>query len=128
MKKLMIDEGLLLTDMEIQYRGRKLHLTRVLIDTGSSNSIISSDIAETIGIIPEAHDPIYRICGVGGAEIVYSKMLDSITIGHMKAEQVQIEIGSMNYGIYLEGIIGLNLLKRVKALINIEKLLIHSES
>lgn len=127
MKKLMIDEGLLLTDMEIQYKGKVLHLTRVLIDTGSSNSIISSDIAESIGISPDAEDTIYRVCGVGGSEMVYSKILDSITIGHMKVEQIQIEIGSMNYGFNIEGIIGLNMLKRLKALINIEKLLIQSE-
>ncbi|KGR77457.1 retroviral-like aspartic protease family protein [Ureibacillus sinduriensis] len=127
MKKLMIDEGLLLTDMEIQYKGRTTHLTRVLIDTGSSCSIISSDIAEEIGIYPEANDRIYRINGVGGCEFVYSKMLDAITIGQMKTEEIQIEIGSMNYGIDLEGIIGLDLLKRLKVLINIDKLLIQSE-
>lgn len=128
MKKLIIDEGLLITDMEIQYRGKKLHLTRVLIDTGSSSSIISSDIAESIGILPEANDSIYRVRGIGGSEIVYSKTLDYIKIGHMKAEDIQIEIGSMNYGFHLEGIIGLNLLKRMRALINIEKLLMQSES
>ena len=121
MKKLTIDEGLLLTDMEIQYRGKNLHLTRVLIDTGSSSSIISTDIAESIGIFPEANDPIYRICGIGGSEIVFSKMLDSIKIGQMKAEEFQIEIGAMNYGFQLDGIIGLNLLKQMKAMINLEK-------
>ena len=128
MKKLSIDEGLLLTDMEIQYKGRNLHLTRVLIDTGSSSSIISSDMAEAIGIFPEAEDPVYRLCGIGGSEIVYSKILDSIKIGHMKAEQMEIEIGAMNYDFQLDGIIGLNLLTRMKAMINIEKLLIQSES
>ncbi|MDN4493462.1 retroviral-like aspartic protease family protein [Ureibacillus aquaedulcis] len=127
MKKLIIDGGLLLTDMEIQYKERNIHLTRVLIDTGSSCSIISSEIAESIGIFPEADDPIYRVCGVGGSEIVYAKVLDSITIGHIKTEQIQIEIGSMNYGFDLDGIIGLNLLKRLKASINIEKLVIQYE-
>lgn len=127
MKKLFIDRGLLLTDMEIHYKGKYLHLTRVLIDTGSSSSIISSDIAENIGIYPEAMDPVYRICGVGGSEIVYSKIIDSIKIGQMEAEQIQIEIGSMNYGFDLQGIIGLNLLKCMKAMIHIEKLLIQSE-
>lgn len=127
MKKLVIDEGLLLTDMEITYRGRKKYLSRVLVDTGSSSSIISSDIAESIGIYPEASDPIFRICGVGGSEIVFSKMIDSIRIGEIETEQIQIEIGSMNYGFHLEGIVGLNLLKQMKAMINIEKLQIQCE-
>ena len=128
MKKLIIDEGLLLTDMEIRYKGNNLLLTRVLIDTGSSNSIISSEIAETIGIVPESNDPVYRVRGVGGTELVYSKLLDSIKIGHMHVEQIQIEVGEMNYGFHLDGIIGLNLLKKMKAMINIERLLIQSES
>ena len=128
MKKLIIDEGLLLTDMEIRYKGNKLHLTRVLIDTGSSNSIISSEVAEIIGIVPEANDPVYRVRGIGGTELVFSKLLDSIKIGHMKVEHIQIEVGEMNYGFQLDGIIGLNLLKKMKAMINIDNLLIQSGS
>lgn len=128
MKKVIIDEGLLITDMEIQYKGKNVHLTRVLIDTGSTGSIISSEIAESIGITPEAEDPIYRVTGIGGSEMVYSKMLDYVQIGPMKAEQIQIEIGAMNYGFHLEGIIGLDLLKRMKVLINIDKLFLISES
>lgn len=128
MKKLKIDEGLLLTDMEIQYKGKRFHLNRVLIDTGSFCSIISSDIAGALGITPEADDVIHRVYGVGGSELVYSKILDHAQIGQMKAEQIQFEIGAMNYGFQLEGIIGLNLLKRMKVLINIDKLMILSES
>lgn len=35
MKKLIIDEGLLFTDMELTFKGKSLLLKRVLADTGS---------------------------------------------------------------------------------------------
>lgn len=126
MKKLTIDNGLLLTDMEVTFKGKNLQLNRVLIDTGSASTIISSDLAETIGIQADGNDPVYRICGVGGSEIVYSKVVDSIKIGHMKADKIQIEIGAMDYDFHIEGIIGLNLLKQLKAMINIENLSLQS--
>jgi len=34
MKKLFVDNGLLLTDMELTFRGEQLILQRVLVDTG----------------------------------------------------------------------------------------------
>lgn len=65
-KRLIIEDGLLLTDIEITFRGQSLWLKRVLIDTGSGSTIISTDLAESIGIIAEENDMIYRISGVGG--------------------------------------------------------------
>lgn len=36
-KKLFIEDGLLLTDMEVTFRGGLLRLNRVLVDTGSGS-------------------------------------------------------------------------------------------
>ncbi len=127
MKKLIIDEGLLLTDMELTFKGQSLLLRRVLIDTGSGSTVVSTDLAETIGIVAEENDMIYRISGVGGSEFVYSKTVDSVKIGDMKAENFSLEIGAMNYGFKLEGIIGLDLLQQIKAIINIGKLTLEND-
>ncbi|MCT8136983.1 retropepsin-like domain-containing protein [Anaerobacillus sp. CMMVII] len=81
MKKLIIEDGLLLVDMELMYRGKPLWLKRVLIDTGSGSTIISTDLAETVGVIAEENDMIYRISGIGGSEFVFSKQVDLIKIG-----------------------------------------------
>ncbi len=118
----MIDDGLLLTDMEISFKGQSLFLNRVLVDTGSGSTVISTDLAESIGIVAEENDMIYRVSGVGGSEFVYSKKIDSIKIGDMSAENFSLEIGAMNYGFDLDGIIGLDLLQQIKAIINIDKL------
>ncbi|MBP3041033.1 retroviral-like aspartic protease family protein [Bacillaceae bacterium Marseille-Q3522] len=124
MKRLIIEDGLLLTDMELTFRGQSLWLKRVLVDTGSGSTIISTDIAESIGIIAEENDMIYRISGVGGSEFVFSKTVDSIKIGQAETRDFSIDIGAMNYGFDLEGIIGLDFLQQIKAIINIDKLLL----
>ncbi|MDT8862119.1 retroviral-like aspartic protease family protein [Alkalihalobacillus sp. MEB130] len=128
MKKLMIEDGLLLTDMELTFNGQLLYLQRVLVDTGSGSTVVSTDLAESIGIVAEENDMIYRISGVGGSEFVYSKAVDSVKIGDMQTADFTLEIGAMNYGFDLDGIIGLDLLQQLKAVINIDELTLHSNS
>ncbi|GAE94792.1 hypothetical protein JCM21714_3982 [Gracilibacillus boraciitolerans JCM 21714] len=128
MKKLIIEEGLLLTDMELTFKGKLLHLQRVLIDTGSGNTVVSTDLAELIGIVAEENDMIYRITGVGGSEFVYSKTVDSVRIGVMQTEDFALEVGAMNYGFDLDDIIGLDLLQQLKVIINIDELTIQSNN
>lgn len=128
MKKLLIENGLLLADMELTFNGKTLHLQRVLVDTGSGSTVISSDLAESIGVVAEENDMIYRITGVGGSEFVYSKKVDSVRVGDMEVEKFILEIGAMNDGFDLDGIIGLDLLQQLKAIINIDQLLLESNS
>jgi len=127
-KKLLIENGLLLADMELTFNGKTLHLQRVLVDTGSGSTVISSDLAESIGVVAEENDMIYRITGVGGSEFVYSKKVDSVRVGDMEVEKFILEIGAMNDGFDLDGIIGLDLLHQLKAIINIDQLLLESNS
>ncbi|WP_299515301.1 retropepsin-like aspartic protease [uncultured Rummeliibacillus sp.] len=124
MKKLIIEDGLLLTDLKVIFRGKSLSLNRVLVDTGSGGTIISTDLAQSIDLIPEVDDTIYRISVVGGSEFVFSKMVDTIKIGEAEATDFPLEIGAMNYDFDLDGIVGLDLLKEMKANINLEKLTI----
>ena len=121
---LVIEGGLLLTDLELTFKGQSLYLQRVLVDTGSGGTIISTDLAESIGIIAEVDDMIYRISGVGGSEFVFSKIVDLIKIGETETRDFQIEVGSMNYGFDLDGIVGLDFLQQTKAIIDIDQLTI----
>ena|SRR5699024_236502 len=123
-KKLKIEDGLLLTDIELTYRGNSLSLDHVLVDTGSSGTIVSTDLAESIGIIAEEDDMIYRITGVGGSEFVFTKKIDSIKIADAEIRDFILEVGAMNYGFDLDGIIGLDFLQKIKAIINLDKLTI----
>lgn len=124
MKKLKIEDGLLLTDIQLTFRGNLLSLHCVLVDTGSGGTIVSTDLAESIGIIAEEDDMIYRITGVGGSEFVFTKKVDSIKIADEELRGFILEVGAMNYGFDLDGIIGLDFLQKIKAIINLDKLTI----
>ncbi|MCP1145088.1 retropepsin-like aspartic protease [Lysinibacillus endophyticus] len=126
MKQLVLENGLLLTDMEVEIKGKVLTLNRVLIDTGSASTLISSDVAASFGIVAEDHDPIYRIYGVGGFEYVFSKVADAIKVGNQSVKHIQVEFGDMDYGFAIDGILGINVLKKLKAVINMNNLSIHT--
>jgi predicted aspartyl protease len=99
-------------------------MNSVLVDTGSGGTIISTDLAESIGIIAEEDDMIYRISGVGGSEFVFFKRIDSIKIGEAEIRDFPLEVRAMNYCFDLDGIIRLGFLQQIKAIINIDKLTI----
>jgi predicted aspartyl protease len=122
MKKLIIDEGLLLSDMEVVYQGKSLWLNKVLVDTGSGGTILSSDLVEKIGLIGEEGDTIYRISGVGGSEFVFLKVVDTLKLGNLEVNDFTIEVGDMDYGFELDGIVGLDFLKEVGAIIDLDLL------
>jgi hypothetical protein len=57
-------------------------------------------------VFPEGNDVVDTIRGVGGIEYVYTKILDAIHFGNFSIEEFQVEIGSMDYGMDIDGIIG----------------------
>lgn len=69
---------------------------------------------------------IYCISGVGGSEFVYSRTVDLVKVGEMQTTDFTLEIGAMNYGFDIDGIIGLSLLRMLKAIINIDDLSLYS--
>jgi hypothetical protein len=124
MKKLVIENGLLLTDMELVYNDKPLKLSRVLVDTGSGGTIISSNLVETVGLVGEKGDTLYRISGVGGSEFVFLKVVDTLKVGNLVVNDFTIEVGAMDYGFDLDGIVGLDFLHEVGAIIDLNRLIL----
>jgi predicted aspartyl protease len=112
--------GLPFVTIAIEFRGQRLKLDNVLIDTGSASTLLNADIVRDIGIIPEMDDIVETIRGVGGVEYVYTKIINSIAFGETVTKDFQVEIGSMQYGLEMNGIIGFNLLKLVGAKIDVD--------
>ncbi|EDN71183.1 conserved hypothetical protein [Beggiatoa sp. PS] len=73
-------------------------------------------------MLPEPNDRIREICGIGGREYVFSKTIDPLVSGELVIENFKIEIGDMNYGIDMDGILGIDFLLQSQAIINLEKL------
>ena len=70
----------------------------------------------------EPNDTVRRIYGVGGSELVFSKQLERIQAGDLVTHDFPVEIGAMEYGLELDGILGLDFLVANKAVIDLETL------
>lgn len=117
--RLRLQNGLLYATVEVSYRGRCLELDNVLLDTGSAGTVFSIDRLLEIGLEYAADDAVQRIHGVGGTEFVFSKTVERLTLGDIHVDNFEIEVGGMNYGFEMNGIIGLDFLLRVGAVIDL---------
>ena len=120
--KLRLAQGLVYVEMDVTFRGRGLHLSDVILDTGSAGTIFAADRLLEIGVAPEPADAIRRIRGVGGTEYVFTKSLDRLAVGEMEIDRFEIEIGAMDYGFPADGILGLDYLLKAGALIDLRRL------
>ncbi len=106
----------------LMHRQHRLELDNILLDTGSGGTVFPTDIVSTINILPEPGDEIHRIRGVGGVEYVFEKQIDLLQAGELKVENFIIEIGQVNYGFNIQGILGIDFLIKTGAIINLGKL------
>jgi hypothetical protein len=123
--RIQVREGLPYVTVTLQYRGQQLDLTNVLLDTGSAGTLFAADQVLAVGLHYEAHDPVQRIRGVGGAEFVFIKRIDRLSVGELQVSDFDIEIGAMDYGFAIDGIIGTDFLLQVGAVIDLARLEIH---
>jgi Aspartyl protease len=91
----------------ISYNGDILEIPDVLIDTGSATTILSTDIVASVQILPLPQDILYTIRGVGGSEVVFSRQVDYLKIGECNIADFEIEVGFMDYGFEINGILGI---------------------
>jgi predicted aspartyl protease len=114
--------GLPFISASVTFRGQKMKLENVLIDTGSAGTIFNVNKLEDIGVKPEPNDVTQTITGVGGLEFVYTKEIDQISITNdIKLKNFLIELGSMEYGLELDGIIGYDFMKNVGLNIDLKR-------
>ncbi len=106
----------------LAYRGVSVMVPHVLIDTGSARTIFSFDIVSGIQITPTPEDILYAIRGVGGMETVFSRMVDYIQVGEHQLPQFEIEVGGMDYGFDIQGILGMDFLRQARAVLNMADL------
>jgi hypothetical protein len=126
--KLRLEGRLPYLEVTLRFAGQQLQLHRVLLDTGSAGSVFAADVVDALGIGPESTDRIRRILGVGGSEFVYSKRVEELALGGMKATDFEIQVGAMRYGFPLDGIIGMDFLLLTGAIIDLAALEIRASS
>lgn len=124
--RLELRESLLFVPVTLVYRGARLEIDDLLVDTGSASTLLSIDAVAPLGIYPETTDNIRRIRGVGGVDYVFSRPVDAISIGGRAASSLEIEFGGLDYGFKMNGILGLDALLRAGAVLDLKNLTIES--
>ena len=117
--KIRLEHGLPFISVTVCYRGKSLTLDDVLLDTGSAGTLFSADQLDDVGIHIERGDEIYMIRGVGGGEYVFGKEVETLIVDGVASGPFEIEIGAMKYGRKMDGIVGMNLLTKLSARINL---------
>ncbi len=108
----------------VSYQGEHTSLSEVLIDTGSARTILAAEFVAAIGISPAPRDDLYSIRGVGGTEVVFSRKIDFIQVGERRLSDFVIEVGGMDYGFEIDGILGIDFLCQGKAVLDLAQLTI----
>ena len=125
--KLTLQDELPFTTVKASYQGKVIEIPNTLIDTGSATTILSADVLSTLNIFPSPEDPLYTIRGVGGTEVVFVRKIDYLQLGECRLSSFEIEVGGMDYGFEINGILGMDFLKQAGAIINLKEMQIQFE-
>ena len=125
--KICVHDGLPFTKVLLKHRGKSAEVDRVLIDSGSAGTVFDVDELAKIDLLPESDDVIRTVFGIGGTEFVVEKKIDQISLMSLELKNFPIEIGSVDYGFEMNGILGFNFLVKTKAIIDLGQLRIYSD-
>lgn len=117
MIKLRYQNTLLFCTLDLIINNKELHFDNVLIDTGSATTLINSDYIRLDGT-----EELIDIHGVGGYEAVLLKNFENFSIADQLIKNITLTVGDLDYGIDIDLLIGLDLLKILNADINIKNM------
>jgi predicted aspartyl protease len=120
--RLTLKDNLPFVQVTVTYQDAELTISDVLLDTGSAATILAADQVARIGIAPEPPDVLYTIRGVGGIETVFTRRIERLRIGQREVTDFELEVGGMDYGFEIQGILGMDFLVQAGAIINLQDL------
>lgn len=116
--QLTLIDNLPFTQITIAYQKSIVQIDNVLVDTGSASTIMAADAA-SVQIVPLPNDVLHTIRGVGGTEVVFMRQTDFLQVGQRSLPDFEIEVGGMDYGFAINGILGMDFLTQAGAIINL---------
>lgn len=120
--KIQLENGLPYVTIALTYRGQQIMLEKVLLDTGSAGTVFSADKVLVVGLKLDAADFVHRIRGIGGTEFVFTKRVDRLSMGELQVSDFEIEVGAMEYGFEIDGIVGMDFLLQTGAVIDLTQM------
>lgn len=122
--RLYYDYGLPFAEIELFNGDKSIKLSKVLIDTGSATTIISTETAIYLGLGLQPDDELNLVRGVGGVETVYEKYVENIAVDTAILKNFKIDVGAMQYGFEIDAIVGIDILKQAKAIVNLGEMIL----
>jgi len=120
--QLLLRDNLPYVSVKLAYQGQAEEIQAVLVDTGSATTILAADLVASINIFPLPDDLLFTIRGVGGSEVVFTRKLDYLQVGDRRLPDFAVEIGGMDYGFEIKGILGMDFLMKAGAVIDLQDL------
>lgn len=124
--KIVYDGQLIMTSLTVKFRGKEKRIDNVIIDTGSSHTIFSPDVLEDIGVRYENGDAVYESYGIGGTVPFYTKVMEEIHIDCFVVKNIEVDIGILPRE--HKGLLGLDILKSNRFIVDLDKLELYSTS
>nr|VFK24149.1 MAG: Aspartyl protease [Candidatus Kentron sp. MB]VFK30521.1 MAG: Aspartyl protease [Candidatus Kentron sp. MB]VFK75285.1 MAG: Aspartyl protease [Candidatus Kentron sp. MB] len=113
-----IFDGLPFIAVDLAHRGHQLTIANVLLDTGSGGTVFQVDILDSINMSLMPDDEVHRIRGVGGFEYVFTKRVELLQAGNLIVKDFDIELGQLDYGYNINGILGADFFINTNAVID----------
>ena len=108
----------------LTYRGTTIEVADVLVDTGAASTVFNADLAADAGIYLAANDRLRRLRGVGGHEHVFLRRVDRLAVGDRGLDHFDVEVGELDYGFEIGGILGMDFLRAARAIVDLGSLTI----
>lgn len=108
----------------LTYRGASVEVPDVLVDTGAASSVFNADLVADAGIYLASNDLLRRLRGVGGHEYVFLRRIDRLTVGDHSLDNFDVEIGELDDGFGIGGILGMDFLRAARAVVDLGRLTI----
>jgi len=117
--------GLLFTTINLTFREKSKEIDNIVVDTGAAESIISPDVVEDLGIFAEQDDSINSFYAAGGSlHNYFTKRVQEITLGGVGLKEVTMDFGVIDPKGNINGLLGLDLLIKIGAIIDLKNLTI----
>lgn len=122
--ELRVENGLLLTKVLLEYKGKKLQLNNVIVDTGCSDTIFDTDLLAEIGLYVDYVNGIpTTMYGVGGkGEVCNQQLVTDLYLDGRVLNQFPLQLG-ITQDIYgFDGFIGLDFMMTTNMVVDFSDL------
>ncbi|QQE81613.1 retropepsin-like aspartic protease [Alicyclobacillus sp. SO9] len=117
--EIKLDGGLVLCSLTLQHHGKQQIINNMVLDTGSSETLIYRHAVEDLDIHLEDEDEFVFMRGIGGRETSLRKQVDKVEFIGFTAQGFRVDFTDVDDN-YINGLVGLDLLTAGHFIINLD--------